>query len=50
MIKITIYIDETEKDFDYQKAHNIYESLSDSVHRMEVEKIKSRTIFEKEEE
>ena len=50
MIKITISIDETEKKFDYQKAHNIYESLHEYAVKMDIEKITSKVTFEYEED
>lgn len=51
MIKISISIDETIKEFDYQKAHDIYESLHE-YHAvvMEIEKVQSKVIFERKEE
>lgn len=50
MIKISIAIDETMKEFDYQKAHDIYESLHEYAVIMEIEKIKSKVIFERSKE
>ena len=48
MIKITIYIDDSLKEFDYLRANTIFESLSDHAVSMEIEKISSRVTFERD--
>lgn len=47
MIKITINIDETIKEFDYAKVNDIYEFLHEYPATVEIEKITSKVTFER---